>query len=382
MRRTSRTLTALSLATAMVGCERAPTDQAIYDSMPRLALQPVVEICAGRDDTPCQFVNAELVAVAPDGRIAVADMMGELREFDEDGSYLRAIGRAGAGPGEYRALVAMGYDDDGYLTTLDQAGMRVQRFDTAGVSGDATRAPMIPGLMGVSVARGRVALFALPGAAAIGDTVMVHVLLVDPATGDTASLPALPEPAIAAGDGSIFPISPLFSTMPSTRWGVSPDGALLLADGERMRVVRRDNDAAPPRTLVDLVIAPHPVTAGDLEAEKAAQLEAAMRMNRNLSPTFRATLDEAAESAPKSHPFVSQLVVLDDGTLMAREGVPPGADSTRWNVFTADGEPVGYLVLPADGRVAAGRLERLVIITPDADDVPRIVVYRASHDGQ
>jgi len=366
----------LSIVTLTVGCDLAPARGGAYESMPRLTPDPIVEICAGRDDPPCQFMGADLVSVAPDGRVAVADMLGELREFDGDGSYLRAIGRKGAGPGEYRALVAMGYDDDGYLTTLDQAGMRVQRFDTAGVFGDVTHAPMIPGLMGASVSRGRVALFALPGAAAVGDTVMAHVLLVDPATGDTASLPALPEPALATGDGSIFPMLPLFSVMPSDRWGVSDDGALLLADGERMRIMRRESDAEAPRVVVDLAPTPRPITASDLETEKTAQLEVALRMNRNLPPTFRAALDEAANSAPKSYAFVSRLVVLDDGTLMTREDVSPAADSARWNAFTASGEPVGYMLLPADGRVAAGRLERLVVVTHDVDDVPRIVVYR------
>ncbi len=367
----------LLLSVVLVGCGDAPDAEASYAAMPRLALSPIAEICAEREDEPCQFVNAAVVAAAPDGRVAVADMMGELREFDQEGRFVRAVGRKGGGPGEYRLLVAAGYDEAGRLTVLDQAGMRVQRFDTSGVVGNATSAPMIPGLMGVSVVGGRVALFALPGAASVGDTVEVRVLLVDPATGDTTALPGLPEPAMATGDGSVFPLSPLFSVMPPERWGVAPDGALLLADGERLRILRREATGGPPRMVVDLDAAPRPITSSELEAEKARRLEQAARMPGGVSPTLRRTLAAAAASAPKSHPLVSRLVVLDDGTLLTREAVRPGADSARWNAFDANGTPIGHLLLPADARIVSGQLGRLLVVTPGESDVPRIAWYAA-----
>lgn len=373
-------LRSLLLPMALAGCEGTPDDQAAYDAMPRLSISPVVEICAEREDAPCQFVNAAMVAAAPDGRVAVADMMGEVREFDRNGRFVRTVGTKGAGPGEYRRLVAAGYDDAGRLTVLDQAGMRVQRFDTAGVVTDATSAPMIPGLMGASVVRGQVALFALPGATAVGDTVEVHVVLVDPTTGDTTSLPGLPEPAIAAGDGSVFPMSPPFSVMPLERWGVSSDGALLLADGERLRIAHREAGGGPPRALVDLDVAPRPITPSELEAAQARRLETAARMNGGVPPTLHSALEEAAANAPESHPFVSRLVVLDDGTLLAREGVRPEADSVRWNAFAADGEPIGHLLLPSDARVASGDVGRLLVVTPGESDVPRIVWYAVERD--
>lgn len=364
----------------LAACGGTQGDQSTYDAMPRLALTPAVEICAGLDDLPCQFVNAMIVAAAQDGRVAVADMMGELREFDAEGRFLRNVGGRGGGPGEYRALVAAGYDDAGRIVVLDQAGMRVQRFDSAGAMDGSANAPMVPGLIGASVVRGQVALFALPGASAVGDTVAVQVLLVDPATGDTASLPTLPEPALGTGDGSMFDIPPLFTVMPQERWGVSTDGALLLADGGRLRIVRRDADGGAPRVLVELAVAPHPVTAAELEAEKASHLEAAARMNPTVSLTLREALDRAAASAPRSHPMVSRLVVLDDGTILTREGMPPGADSARWNVFGAEGKPIGYLLIPADARIEAGRLERMLVVIPDEDDVPRVVWYGVGRD--
>ncbi len=369
----------LLLCATVAACDRAPDDQAVYDTMPRLSLTPAGEICAGSEEPHCQFVNAMLVAVAPDGRAAVADMMGVLREFDRDGRFVRTVGRTGGGPGEYRRLVAAGYDDEGRLTVLDQSAMRVQRFDGAGTVGDATTAPFIPGLIGVGVVQGRVALFALPGAAAIGDTVEARVVLVDPATGDTTALPGLAEPAMATGDGTMIPAPPLFTVLASERWAVSPDGAMHMADGERLRIVRRDSTNAPPRVLVDLAIAPRPVTASDVEAEKAAILEVSGRMG-GMPPQVRQMIEAAAEKAPENHPLVDRLVILDDGTLLARESAPRNADSVRWNAFTADGDPVGYLLLPAGVRTAAGTLSRMLLVAPGEDDVPEIRWYEVRRE--
>lgn len=357
------------------GCGGARDDQAIHEEMPRLSLTPLAQICVGGDEVPCQFVNAALATVAPDGRVAVADIFGELREFGRDGQFVRTVGARGGGPGEYRRLVAAGYDGLGRLTVLDQSAMRVQRFDGTGTVDGTATAPFIPGLIGVSVVHGKVALFSLPGASAIGDTVEAHLVLVDPASGDTSSLPGLPEPAIATGDGSMFPIPPLFTVMPIERWAVSPDGAFHLADRERLRIVRRDRAGGTPVVLVDLAVAPRPVTDQDIEAALARRGPIGPPGNTVVAAQLRRQLDAARENAPRVHPLVTRLVILDDGTLLARGSAPPGIDSVRWNAFSAEGDPVGYLLLSAGTSIAAGRLERMLLTIPDADDVPRIGWY-------
>lgn len=378
MRRSS--LLPLLLAASVAGCDRGPAAPAGYDAMPRLTLSPLGELCVGRDDPPCQFANARIAAAAPDGRVAVADLPGELREFDGSARYVRTVGGRGGGPGEYRLLVAAGYDSTGGLTILDQRALRVQRFDTAGRLLHASSAPMLPGTVDAAVVGGRAALFVVPGAAAIGDTVAARVVLVDPATGDTTALPGLPEPAAATGDGTLTPIPPPFSVPASSRWAVSPDGALHLADPERLRIVRRDAAGAAPRVLVDLPVASRPVSAGELEAEKARYAPVGPMPNTAMAAALRRASDAAIAGARTTHPMVSRLVILDDGTLLAREGARPGADSVRWNAFAADGVPVGHLVLSAQARVAGGRLERLVVVQPGESDVPRIGWFAVGRD--
>lgn len=360
---------------ACAGDGQSPAARPSYDTMPRLSLTPVLELCAGRDDAPCQFTGADIVAAAPDGRVAVGDYrLGELREFDADARFVRAVGRRGAGPGEYRLLVAAGYDSAGHLTIMDQAGFRLQRLDASGRVLHTANASLIPGMADIRIVSGRLATFVLPGAATIGDTVEARVVLLDPATGDTVSLPGLPEPAIATGDGTLMPIQPLFSSHPIGRWAVSPDGALHMADRERLRIVRRDASGAAPRVLVDLDVPPRPVTTGEIEAE-VARIAPVGTMNTAMAAAFRRQRDEAVANAATSHPLVSRLVILADGTLLAREGARPGADSVRWNAFTAEGAPLGWLQLPAPARVAGRRLERLLVVSPGTDDVPRMVWY-------
>lgn len=375
LRSTLRSIAIAAGLAAVAGCERAADGAMSYDAMPRLTLTPQAEICAGRDDAPCQFVRADIVAAGPDGRVVVGDGWGELREFDRDGQYVRTVGGKGAGPGEYQRLIAAGYDSAGRLTVFDQAGFRLQRFDTAGQVLEATTAHMLPRLIDIGMVRGRLAFFRLPGAAAIGDTVEANAVLLDPGTGDTTALPGVPAPAIATGDGSMFPLNPLFTASVNWRWALSPDGALHLADGERLRIVRRDADGVPPRVLVDMAVEPRPVTAEELEAEAARLVAAGRPANTAMAATLRRMLDEAVAKAAKEHPLVSRLVILDDGTLLAREGARPSADSVRWNAFAADGTPLGHLVLPVGARVAAGRLARLLVVTPGELDVPRIVWY-------
>jgi hypothetical protein len=63
----------LRLVAGVTGCDRTVDPRGAYAAMPRLPLTPVVERCERRDDRPCHFVNAAIVAAAPDGRVVTPD---------------------------------------------------------------------------------------------------------------------------------------------------------------------------------------------------------------------------------------------------------------------------------------------------------------------
>ncbi|HEX6631812.1 MAG TPA: hypothetical protein VF048_12015 [Gemmatimonadaceae bacterium] len=346
--------------------------QVDYDAMPVLTLEPEEMICAARADSSCAFVDVNVAAVGPDGRVALSDGMREIREFGADGQFVRQIGRLGRGPGEYRTVMAAGYDSAGVLTVFDVWGHRIVRFDSTGAAMDAAPAPQVIATQNAKVVGGRVLLFVLPGAEAIGDTVQARIVTVGMPGADTATLARFALPAIATGDGSLLPPQPPFTAAPYQRWTVAPDGAAYLADGARLRIDRVDGER---RTIVDGVVTPHPVSDAERDAARERLTRVSPGMSTASVESWRRQAEAALAAAPSAHPLVAELVALDDGTLWAREGAPADADSVRWNAFAPDGRPIGRLTLPARGRLVAGTRERLLLVTHDAFDVPIVGWY-------
>lgn len=60
------------------------------------------------------------VAVAPDGRLAMADAKSvQVMVYREDGSFLATVGARGDGPGEFRHPLAVTFGDEGELYVVD-----------------------------------------------------------------------------------------------------------------------------------------------------------------------------------------------------------------------------------------------------------------------
>jgi hypothetical protein len=97
----------------------------------------VPELTIGRLDGPDEYVFGEIVAlaVAPDGSIYVFDSQAKaLRKYAADGAYAASFGRAGGGPGEYRApdggLAVLA---DGRVLLRDPGNARVNVYSAEGV---------------------------------------------------------------------------------------------------------------------------------------------------------------------------------------------------------------------------------------------------------
>ncbi len=82
----------------------------------------VEEIRIGELDGPDEYLFGRIAALAvgPDGSIFVADhQQKSVRQYDMAGNYVRAVGRYGEGPGEYRQILGMRCLPDGTLAVLD-----------------------------------------------------------------------------------------------------------------------------------------------------------------------------------------------------------------------------------------------------------------------
>jgi DNA-binding beta-propeller fold protein YncE len=77
------------------------------------------------------------VAVSRDGSIFVADghelqANGRIVKFSRDGTFIKAWGKNGTGPGQFRTPHALAFDSQGRLFVADRGNNRIQIFDQEG----------------------------------------------------------------------------------------------------------------------------------------------------------------------------------------------------------------------------------------------------------
>jgi sugar lactone lactonase YvrE len=88
-------------------------------------------------DGPDTFNSPSDVLVAPSGDIFVADGHGgdtnaRVVKFSRDGTFIKAWGKKGSGPGEFNVPHSLAMDSSGRLFVGDRANSRVQIFDQDG----------------------------------------------------------------------------------------------------------------------------------------------------------------------------------------------------------------------------------------------------------
>jgi DNA-binding beta-propeller fold protein YncE len=83
---------------------------------------------------PDRFNSPTDVAVAPNGDIFVADghVNARIVKFAPDGTFIKAWGRRGEGPGEFNVPHTLFFDSRGRLLVGDRSNRRIQIFDQEG----------------------------------------------------------------------------------------------------------------------------------------------------------------------------------------------------------------------------------------------------------
>lgn len=86
---------------------------------------------------PDHFTSPSDIVVGPNGDIFVADGHGgngnnRVVKFSKDGTFIKAWGKTGYGPGEFRTLHAIAMDRQGRIFVGDRSNNRIQIFDQEG----------------------------------------------------------------------------------------------------------------------------------------------------------------------------------------------------------------------------------------------------------
>ncbi len=281
------------------------------------------------------------LAVAQSGRFFVMDA-GEchIKAFDDRGTYLRAFGRAGGGPGEFSCPGTEVAVEDSLLVVQDLQQRRVSRFTfdgrlraTVRLEGNSSpttleRSYSLRSGARLAVTGARIGT----GASNLNSLVMLHspagrvdtlarirsdVVLVTFPTGLGGPSPA----GFGAGGG----------------WAVFRDSLVAIADGYAAVVRWHDVSNDPARVVRTERIA---ATAREVSGTDLAAMEA--RLRRDASPQSQVRRPDATfVEAPSRWSVATRAVFGQDGTLFVAGGrrVEP---VTEWTAFPATGAPYRF----------------------------------------
>lgn len=316
--------------------------------------QPVVRIGVVAGESEYQFSGIRAAVALQDGRIAVLDRGSrEVRLFDAAGAYVRTIGRAGEGPGEFRTawgLRAVGDTlevDDFYArvryladgTLLDHETLDLGRVaDLVGFSGNCLGIPrVVPG--GILACQSHNSVFEMPqreGPWRITSTVVRLPSTLERV--DTVAELLDVEGWVVREAGRFLFVQTVWS--PEGRRAVGTDPPILASaetwdytidvrslDGSLLRKIRRD-DAR--RSLTE-------------EEIETGWKQAAMRLFRD---TALADAARGRVPIPETVSTIRSLFVDTPGRIWVRVSDDKAGEPSRFDVFEQTGAYLGEILLP------------------------------------
>jgi len=346
--------------------DSASFTRAEYAAAPRLPLTRLYSICEGGRTPECQFRSISEAALAAGRRVLLSQVGAVAQEFDSTGRWSGPLGRLGAGPGEYRRAMAVGFDSAGGVAVFDQMGFRVVRFDDHRRVAWTVNVGFVPEFNGVSLKGGRVVEWLVPGSDTLGSIVASQFVLVDSA-GRREAFASVPTKAVRARGSDLMPVPPPFTAHPV--WDVGPGLSVVFSPGDRVRIERYGGGG-----VAELLI------EGDVALREVTPAEVAEHLDRGLrrleGMPGEAQLREAARHAPAFHPAITRVAVLADGSIWATGSPASESDSTRYDVFSRDGRLAGFVMLPAEARVIDGDATIVLVTAVDSAGAPFAALYR------
>jgi hypothetical protein len=348
-----------------------------------------LEVRAGAVDGPGALADVFHVELGPQNEIVVAQAtVPIISVFDAQGRFMREFGRAGGGPGEFRAMGRIGWAGD-TLWAMDVGGGRVHLFD-ADLQFVRTVTPQLselpPGVTRI-----------FPGPLMAGGA---HL-------GIPFSRGASSEPVTLLREGERPTVIARISTegrfvtldfrsgppmdvghpwSDAPLWMNSPDGMSIIvverpvassAASSEFRVLRIGLSGD---TLLRRSIAYTPRPMPQSERDSVVRALAGGIIRNPFQTGSRSEIESDIRrnvTAPPFRPPVDDLVVGRDGTIWLRRA--PAAAAAEWLVLGPAGGELGVVRLPAGLRVFGADRQRVWGVVRDALDVPFVHVYSLHH---
>lgn len=351
----------------------------------------VREATVGRDaDEQHSFTKILAMLPTERGSLIVADMrQTSIRVFDEDGAFLRSVGRRGAGPGEFQRLQQVGMlGDTIWVSDGELRRTTLFRFDGSVVSSQAWefKDPVVAAAgRGGNFIHG---VFADGSACGENDghlaTVMRGGTEVSKAvvrmsrtgrTRDTMAIIPTPHSMFSVlFDGGMhfgqqkFPDAPLVVGAPSvSRLYLVHRAAATSASRDNIRIVaiQANDDTLWSRNLA--------YTPRKLEKAQADSFIGAMQRSIQRSGASAEAIRRQL-FVPEFRPPVSGAFAAEDGTLWLRR--EEGRTTVEYWAIAPDGSPTGRVTVPMAVTLRAARGTQVWAEEKDVDDVPVVVRFR------
>ncbi|MBP9898082.1 MAG: hypothetical protein KBF28_06905 [Gemmatimonadales bacterium] len=348
-----------------------------------LSAQPLLELDV-TDDPASEFAAVRGVVRLADGGVAVANgASNEIRVFSRDERFVRALGRAGSGPGEFRRITRLlrrgdtlvGVDGDSRAHVFEPSGRLVRSLRPARRAGSRT-----PQRIGLGA--GATSYVLVTDGAPMAERerqIIFYTLTVADAAGDSL-LPLVTMPG--------YRTSPINGT--PARQLLEAEGVVAASDSSACAgysdrlVLTCYGPTGRARVRISRDIAPRAIR----EEERALVRQAYLDANRDAPPAVRQQMTTAVQAFPfaSTAPAFSRLAFGPDGELWVGPFDPgfslpgPGAPLApttpqTWSVFAPDGTWRAEVTLPR--RFAPFEFGRDYVagVAFDADDVERVVVW-------
>lgn len=334
----------------------------------------------GQETTPSELISPMKLAVDEWGRVYVADQKPTvIKLYDRDGTFIRTIGREGAGPGEFRvALLAVGR---GEVVVHDPPTARTSVFDTTGAY---LRSWSSGCCFWTDIQLDQAGLVYVPtlpqtGGGERSREAFVRYQVLDGGLVDTVWVPRREEARMwvlrQGNDGVATTPVPL---TPQVVYGLDPRGGLVYGWSGEYQLVRSTN-GRDTTGLVARAWSPEPVSASWKRAIVDTMVE-----NWNWAPPAQVRAAFRVEDIPDTRPAFETIGADPEGRIWVRLGYAQASDTgVRFDVFESDGRWLGTLTVPL-------RFERFPppVFTGDAlvllalDDLGRPMVVRYTRIAQ
>lgn len=372
---TDRTVTVRDSAGVTVVESRNPTWTG--DRGWRLSDEPLLDIGETEGFPEYQFSRIEGGVRLDDGDLVIADGGTQaLRFYDHEGTFVRASGRPGEAPGEYRVITALGRGPGDSLWVYD-FGLR--RFTVLTATGEPVRTLSVGGTLSAVNAVGRLpdGAFVVKESWATGSGNAIRLGLVrDPVAVvrfssdgrelDTIATVAGREIFVTTEDGRAVMSAPLFAhtssaAIRSTEIVVGDQTgfqvAIYQATGVLERVFRihgRDLHLTRGEVsrAIDAIVAREPV---------------------NRQPATRTHYN--AMDTPDTRPAYGTVLADRSGNIWLAEYVRAPATPRRWTVLAADGRWLGEVKVPDRFTVLEIGDDWMLGVWRDELDVERVRLY-------